>query len=370
MRKAFGAAIPAASVYSVLLLGVLAGCGPSRTANDATPGTSVSVQTITKKRIRDQIELDGSVSPMQQVNLVARVAGTLEQIKFRDGERVRAGQVLFIIEQPPYIEQVKLNEAKLDQSRADYNRQTELLKENANSQAKVEISLSNLQQAEANVSLAKINLDYTVVKAPFAGIVGRRQVDVGNYVGATQGGTVLATLMQISPAYVYASIGERDALRIRARIPAGETASQGVGRAVVHARLQGDTGPGETGVLDFIDHQVNQASGTVQLRGRFENKDGRLVPGFYAQLIIDAGPDRDAVVLPNSVVQTDQQGDFVFVVGEDSHAHRRNVSTSPLMGEEKEILSGLNAGERVVVAGADKLTDGEPVQVVASGSGG
>ena len=102
----------------------------------------------------------------------------------------------------------------------------------------------------------------------------------------------------------------------------------------------------------------------------FENKDGRLVPGFYAQLIIDAGPDRDAVVLPNSVVQTDQQGDFVFVVGEDSHAHRRNVSTSPLKGEEKEILSGLNAGERVVVAGADKLTDGEPVQVVASGSGG
>ncbi len=352
-------------VSAALLSASLAGCHrSSSTAKDAAPAVAVAVQVLAGKRIRDEIELDGSVSPMQQVNLVARVAGTLEQIKFKDGDRVRAGQVLFIIEQPPYIDQINLNQAKLDQTRADYHRQSELLKENANSQANVETSLSNLKQAEANVSLAKLNLDYTVVKAPFDGVIGRRQVDVGNYVGATQGGTVLATLMQVSPAYVYASIGEREALRVRAKIPPGDV-TRGVGHAVVHARLQGDEGAGEVGVLDFIDHQVNSSSGTVQLRGRFDNGNYHLLPGFYAKLTIDVGPDRDALVLPSALVQSDQQGDFVFVVGEDNRARRRNLTTSPLPGEEKEIVKGLMPGERVVTRGGNKLSDGEPVEIIA-----
>lgn len=352
-----------------LLLAWLPGCRKSTSVTEGAPLIAVSVETLAVKRIRDVVELDGSVSPMQQVNLVARVSGTLEQIKFRDGDRVRAGEVLFIIEQPPYIDQIKLNQAKLDQSRADYRRQSELLKENASSHANVETSLSNLRQAEANVSLAKLNLDYTVVKAPFDGVIGRRQVDVGNYVGATQGGTVLATVMQVSPAYIYASIGEREALRIRARMSPGEV-TRGVGRAVVHAHLQGEVGPGEEGVLDFIDHQVNSTSGTVQLRGRFENKDYHLIPGFYAKLSIDAGPDRDALVLPSALIFSDQQGDYVFVVSDDKHAHRRGVATAPLPGEEKEVISGLKAGERVVVRGGNKLTDGEPVQLIAAGQAG
>ncbi len=232
--SALGLRSTAGAVLSGLLLACLAGCSKpeagSRVSGTAEP--TVSVRTLATKRIRDVIELDGSVSPMQQVNLVARVAGTLEEVRFKDGDRVRGGQVLFIIEQPPYIEQLELNKAKLDQSQADYKRQSELLKENASSQANVETSLSNLKQAEANVKLAQINLDYTVVKAPFDGIVGRRQVDPGNYVGATQGGTVLATVMQVSPAFVYASIGEREAIRVREKMAAGQSPMQGVGRAV------------------------------------------------------------------------------------------------------------------------------------------
>ena len=235
----------AGAVFSGLLLACLAGCSKPQAGSRVSEHRAAGgVGTdIGDKRIRDVIELDGSVSPMQQVNLVARVAGTLEEVRFKDGDRVRAGQVLFIIEQPPYIEQLELNKAKLDQSQADYKRQSELLKENASSQANVETSLSNLKQAEANVKLAQINLDYTVVKAPFDGIVGRRQVDPGNYVGATQGGTVLATVMQVSPAFVYASIGEREAIRVREKMAAGQSPMQGVGHAVVHARLQGEPEP-------------------------------------------------------------------------------------------------------------------------------
>lgn len=357
----------------LVLAGLVEGCQRAPAVvkdSGAVQPVPVSIETLQSKRIQDVVELDGSVAPMQQVNLVARVSGTLEQIKFKDGDRVKAGQVLFVIEQPPYLDQLRLNQAKLDQSRADYRRQSELLKENANSESNVETSLSNLKQAEANVALAKLNVDYTTVKAPFDGIVSRRQVDVGNYVGATQGGTVLATLMQVSPAYVYASIGEREALSIRAKIPAGRSAEQGVGKTVVYARLQGDSGQGEAGILDFIDHQVNQSSGTVQLRGRFTNHDYHLLPGFYAKLVINLGPDRDALVLPSSVVESDQEGDYVFVIGEDQRAHRRNLTTSVLPGETKEVLTGLAAGDRVVVRGGNKLSDGQSVQVTAPGQAG
>jgi RND family efflux transporter MFP subunit len=368
MRAPFNrimAGLAAATLLSVTIGGCQRGGGGAKAEfGGETP--TVVVQTLAPKRIQDVIELDGSVSPLQQVNLVARVSGTLEQAKFKDGERVRAGQVMFIIEQPPYVEQLRLNQAKLDQCQADYKRQVELLKENASSQANVETSLSNLRQAQANVKLAQINLDYTIVTAPFDGVVGRRQVDPGNYVGATQGGTVLATLMQVSPAYVYASIGEREALRVRARMPSGDSATDSVGRAVVFARLQGDSGKGEQGVLDFIDHQVNPTTGTVQLRGRFANKDYHLLPGFYAKLTIEVGPDREALVLARSVIENDQQGDYVFVVGDDNHAHRRNVSSALLPGEDKEVLSGIKAGDRVVVEGANKLSDGEPVQIVSA----
>lgn len=352
----------------IAAVGSLQACGKPHDAGAAANSEpNVSVEIVATRRIRDVIELDGSVSPMQQVNLVARVSGTLEAIKFKDGDRVRSGQVLFVIEQPPYMEQLKLNKAKLEQCEADYKRQSELLKENANSQANVETSLSNMKQAQANVDIAQINLNYTVVKAPFDGIIGRRQVDAGNYVGATQGGTILATLMQVSPAYVYAAVGEREAIRIREKV-GPDAPVKAVGHAVVRARLQGDTGPGDVGVLDFIDHQVNSSSGTVQVRGRFENRDYHLLPGFYAKLSIEAGAERDAVVLPLEVVQSDQEGDYVFVVGADSRAHRRNLKSRRLAGEEQEILGGLAVGEHVVIRGADRLADGTRVKIAAAGS--
>jgi RND family efflux transporter MFP subunit len=176
---------------------------------------------------------------------------------------------------------------------------------------------------------------------------------------------VLATVMQISPAYVYASIGERDALSLRTKMAArGLNGQSGVGRAVVHALLQGESLPGETGVLDFIDHQVNQTTGTISLRGRFDNKDLHLVPGFYAKLVIEVGSDRDALVLPRAVILNDQEGDHVFVLGADKLAHRRNLTTAALPNEETEVLTGLNGGDPVIVAGGNKLSDGQPVQVL------
>lgn len=320
----------------------------------------VRVMTLTPRQIRDVITLDGVVAPAQKVNLVARVTGTLEAVLFNDGDTVHRGQLLFTIERGPYLEQVRLNQARLDQAQSDYLRQTELMKENATAQASVDSALSTLQQSKANLRLAQINLDYTEIRAPFDGIIGRRTVDAGNYVGATAGGTVLATVMQMMPAYVNAAIGEREALRLRRKLAASSAdARSGVGSTVVTATLQGEQQPGETGVLDFLDHQVGQSSGTIALRGRFRNRDLHLIPGLYARLEIELGTPRSALVVPQAVVQSDQQGDFVYVVGPDQHALRRKIITAALPAEEREVLNGLRFGERVVVAGYARISEGQ-----------
>ena len=331
-----------------------------------TPSTdlvTVTTLTLQTRMVADRIELDGTVAPLQQVNVTARVAGKLINIGFKDGDPVKAGQLLFAIEPDTYVEQVKLNQARLDQAKKDYERQLQLSKENATSVSNVESDLSNLQQAEANLRLAQINLGYTEERAPFDGVMSRRQVDVGNYVGAAPGGTVLGTLVQIAPAYVNAAVGERDALRIREKfVNRSQSTKRKFDGTPVSARLQGEVNASETGILDFVDHLVGSTSGTIAVRGKLPNKDYRLFPGLYVQLSVQLGPDRAALVIPRNLALSDQQGDYVFVVGDDNRAKRRNIRTNDLPGNLKEVLSGLSAGEKVVSIGYNKLSDGQVIK--------
>jgi RND family efflux transporter MFP subunit len=322
----------------------------------------VVIQTLRSQSVQDTLEVDGNTSAVQQVNLVARVAGVLERIHFKDGEKVHKGQVLFTIEQEPYVQQVKLNQARVVQAKSDYARQLQLLKENATAQSSVENSLSNLEQVQANLRLAQINLSYTTINAPFDGVISKRALDIGNYVGASAGGTTLATLMQVSPIYVYATVGEREALRIREKIAnQGKKSDAAAGRTAVQAMLQGETQASESGVIDFVDHQAGQTSGAVVVRGNFANTNNHLVHGFYAKLLIDIGEKRQALVVPARVVMADQQGEYVFVVSADNMAQRRVVKTATLPREQKEILSGLDEGDQLVVEGYVRLSDGAKV---------
>ena len=349
------------AMWTVVCLGSLTGCsksGPS-VGSAKSDVVDVTVQTIVPSRLQDVLELDGSVAAGQSVNLMARVAGVLRAIHFRDGELVRRDQLLFTIEPESYQQQVNLNQARLAQTRSDYGRQAQLLKENATSQASVDTALANLQQAEANLALAMINLGYTQVRAPFDGVIGRHQVDVGNYVGATAGGTWLATIQQLSPAYVNAAIGERDVLRLRAK-PAGTNRADAAGRVAVQARLQGEAQAVEHGELDFVDRQFSQGTGTLAVRGRFANTKQHLVPGFYAKLVIDLGQPRDTLLVPRSALLVDQQGQYVYVA-EDGVARRRAVQTVPAHGEAVEVVRGLRAGELLIVAGNSKVTEGRAV---------
>jgi membrane fusion protein, multidrug efflux system len=157
-----------AAMALACILVLLSGCGQEKPAPTPSPATAVNVtvQAVATSRIQDVIELDGSVAPSQRADLMARVAGAVKEIHYRDGELVRRGQLLFSIEPDTYEQQVKLNEARLAQTRSDFDRQSQLLKENATSQSSVDAALANLQQAEANLALAKINLGYTWMSAP------------------------------------------------------------------------------------------------------------------------------------------------------------------------------------------------------------
>ncbi len=358
-----GNAVRAWLVFTLLLLG---GCKPASTVVPPPAAIPVTVKVLSTQHIRDMVILDGTIAPSQQVNLIARVAGNLDAVHFKDGQWVKKGDLLFTIERLPYLDQLKLNQARLDQTRSDYERQKELLKENANSETNVEISLSNLRQAEANFDIAKTNLSYTEVRAPFDGVMGKHQVDPGNYVGATAGGTVLGTLIQIEPVFVNAAVGENEAIRIRAKQAAlKKDIVKGLPKTVVHAQLQGESEPSETGVLDFIDHQLNQTSGTVAVRGLFANQSRHLIPGFYARLSIEASAGRNALVLPKSAVQTDQQGDYVYTVGNDGSAHRTGIRTALLPHEEVEVTEGMKPGDKVVTEGYARLSDGHAIQILA-----
>ena len=343
------------------------GCKPR--GAPVPPSGPVAVQTLTlqPETVRDALALDGTVQPSQQAQLTARVPGVLQAIHFLDGMPVRKGQLLFSIERTSYEEQVNLNQARLLQAESEFERQRKLVLDNATSQASVDNAKSNLQQAQANLRLAQLNLEYTEVRAPFDGVMGRRAVDVGNLVGAT-GPSVLGTLMQLSPAYVTATVNETEALRLRTTY-AGYKAGQPkkmLGMSA-SATLQVQAASADTGVVDFIDHMVNASTGSVPVRARFDNRERRLLPGFYARLVIDLGRDRQALVLKKSWLLSDQEGSYVLAVGAEGRAQRVNLKVSPLGSSERvEVLEGLKGGEALTVEGHTRVKPGQEVKVQAA----
>src|SRR5689334_1619270 len=347
-----------------ILLVVSAGCRRHSETKSSLP--SVTIGHPISKPVTENLDLTGTVGASLSVNLVARVTGYLESANFKDGDYVEKDQLLFVIEPKPYEEQVALNEATLVQAQAEYDRQLALSKQNATAASNLEKQLSLRDQAKAQVELAKINLDYTRVTAPFAGRIGRRQVDPGNLVGAG-GATTLAKLEQMIPIFVNFNLNERDALHLREMMEkAGMAPKSAVGKAPIFVGLNNETGYPHQGVLDFTDNDISSSTGTIALRAVFENKDKALFPGLFARVRIPLGPPQQMLVIPNSAIGNDQQGDYVFVVDRDDVVARRSVVKGPLIGEGRAVREGLSAADRVVVDGILNAHPGAKVQPIES----
>jgi RND family efflux transporter MFP subunit len=345
----------------ICILGVLpAGC--RHHSQSSTPLPPVTVAHPAVKPVTENLDLTGTVAASLSVNLVARVAGYLESVNFKDGDYVGKDQLLFVIEPKPYEEQVALNEAGLVQAQAEYDRQVGLSKQNATAASSLEKQLSLRDQAKSQVDLAKINLGYTRVTAPFAGRIGRRQVDPGNLVGVGSA-TVIAKLDQMIPIYVNFNLNERDALHLREMMQkAGMAPKSNVGKAPVFVGLNNETDYPHQGVLDFADNEISSSTGTIALRAVFENSDKALFPGLFARVRIPLGPPQQMLVIPNSSIGNDQQGDYVFVVDANDEVARRSVVKGPLTPDGCAIRAGLTVEDRVVVNGLLNARPGSKVQ--------
>ena len=351
----------AALVISLMAaLASLMACG-KRNQYQPPPAPPVTVSKPLRMPVTDYLQSTGSVAAFKTVDLMARVEGYLRSVDFKDGSVVKAGQLLFVIEPEPYQAKLASYQAQLLDAQAEYDRQLRMIKENATSQANVDKWLSQRDQAAAAVTLAKINLGYTRVTAPFDGRIDRHLVDPGNLVGSMGTATKLATIEQIDPAYVYFSINERDLLRVRAAVQT-QTKKLGEAPAVpVQVALQTDEGYPHLGTLDFAGSGLDTGSGTLQLRASVPNAKYTLLPGLFARVRIALAAPVPQLVVPDRVVSSDQVGSYLLTVGPDQKVRQQRIETGPLENGFRAVLSGLDADSEVVIDGLQNAIPGNLV---------
>jgi RND family efflux transporter MFP subunit len=362
-----------AALAAILVLPLsIAGCKPENKFV-APPPPKVIVAPATQQKITRYVEATGNLAPVNQVDLVARVSGFLQEIGYRDGDMVKQGTKLFVIEPRPYLNQLQeaqatqaSAEAQLKQAEAEYARQSQLGKQDFASQSVVDQALAkrdaaraSLQQATASSENAAIQYTYTQVNAPFDGAVSAHLVSIGEYVGGTTP-TQLATIVQRDPIWVNFSLSEQDVQRIREAM-----AKRGVTVVVdtvpVEIGLQTDTGYPYQGLLNYVAPAVNASTGTLALRGQFKNPDNRLLPGYFVRVRLPLGRDIDAMLVPDVAIGSDQLGRYVLVVNDQNVVEQRRVTVSDLVGENRVVETGLKLGEKVIVTGIQRAVPGQKV---------
>jgi RND family efflux transporter MFP subunit len=362
----------AACTLATALAATLGACGQDN-RYVAPPPPKVTVALPVQQKVTRYLEATGYVAAVNTTNLVARVRGFLQAINYKDGDQVKEGTTLFIIEPEPYklkLEQAQAAEAgaqaTLKQTEADYERQVDLSSRQVSTKVALDNAMANrdnaaarLKQAEVETKEAALNLGYTQVKAPFDGIVTARRVSLGELVGAN-GPTQLATIVQTNPVYVNFTISEQEVLKIRAEMRRLGVSAQELTSIPIEVGLQGDAGYPHQGTLDYISPSVDSATGTLAVRAILQNTKDVLVPGYFVR-VRAASDEQNSLLVPDAALGSDQGGRYLLVVNKDDVVEQRKVAIGPKVGDLRAIESGLESGERVVVAGILRAIPGQKV---------
>lgn len=351
----------------------LAGCEDKNTFV-APPPPKVDVATPVQRPVTRYIEATGNTAPIKNVDLVARVQGFLQSIDYQDGTFVKQGTQLFTIEPETYklkLDQAKAAEAgaqaSLRQAEADYKRQAELVQRQAVSQATLDTSTStrdnaqaNLQQAQANTRLAEVNYGYTKVTAPFDGIVSAHMVSIGELVGVSSP-TQLASIVAMDPIYVNFTVNEQDVLRIRAEAARRGLTPADLKQFPIQLGLQTEAGYPHEGHLDYVSPTINQSTGTLAVRGLVPNDKRVLLPGYFVRIRVPFTQEKDALLVPDTALGSDQGGRYLLVVNGGNTVEQRKVQIGPIDNGLRVIESGLKPDDRVVIAGLLRVIPGQKI---------
>lgn len=342
----------------------------------ALPPPLVTVATVIEQDVNPPSEYVGHVEAIQSVDLRARIEGFLEQVDFKEGSDVHAGDLLYVIEQAPYQARVDADKASLAQAEAiltkarQYLQRAQTVRSGGISATDLDNAVAEelrakaqLEQVKANLQIATINLGYTSIRAPITGRIGRTAFTRGNLVNPASG--PLARIVQIDPIRVVYSISENDLDAINMAL---KDADRDKNHPVLTPRIKLTGGQilKTVGQVDFVDNTVDISTGTIAVRAVFKNAEGALIPGQYVTVMVARSEPKPMLVVPQAAVLEDHDGRYVLMVDDQNRVAVRRIKTGPVVSINWAVESGLTVNEKVIVEGVQKVRPGQIVKIAGA----
>ncbi|MGR5147100.1 efflux RND transporter periplasmic adaptor subunit [Photobacterium alginatilyticum] len=363
-------------VLATVAASVLMACQPQREEQagmNQPPAPQITVAQVISERVTEWDEFTGRLQAPQTVELRPRVSGYVEQVVFEEGALVKAGDVLFMIDAKPLEAQVNRLKADLIDAESQallaqrqLTRGKKLIKKNAISQEELDNRAASFQQANARVQSrkaaldqAKLDLEYTKVKAPISGRVSSALITKGNYV--TAGQSLLTTLVSTDTIYAYFDADEQTYLKYKRLAREGSRLDSHDNKSPVMMGLADDKGFPYTGHIDFMDNQINEQTGTIRGRAVFENTDGRFTPGLFARIKVAGSASYQGVLIDDKAVGTDLNTKFVLVLDQDNKVQYRPVKLGKKHNGLRLVSDGLQPGDTIVLKGLQRVRPGAAV---------